>query len=306
MLSLFAFPKPFQGHIATIQRNAISSWARLRPSCEIFLFGDEEGTAEVAKEFGACHVSKIACNEYGTPLLSDVFEKGQQLAKNDLLCYVNCDIILGSEFMRAVGEVSRWTQRFLMVGECWNLDVTEPLAFDQSGWEEELKALVRLRGTLRGPESIDYFVFPRGLYQKLPPFALGRAWFDNWLIWKARDLKFAAVDATQVVTAVHQDHDYSHVSGGKSYTHHGAEAMRNIELAGGPRHRCRISEATHKLLPTGLKRNWGSLLLRNSDDKQRAEKVLSWALHCTRPLRHLIGLNMANVSRFKSLVTGQR
>jgi len=277
-----------------------------RPSCEILLFGDEDGTAEVAKEFGACHVSEIGRNEYGTPIVSDVFDKGQQLAKYGLVCYVNCDIILGSEFMGAVGEVSRWTQRFLMVGECWNLDVTEPLAFDQSGWEEELKALVRLRGKLRGPESIDYFVFPRGLYQRLPPFALGRAWFDNWLIWKARNLKFATVDATQVVTAVHQDHDYSHVSGGKSYTHHGAEAMRNLELAGGSRHRCRISETTHKFLPTGLKRNWGSLLLRNSDDKERAKKPLSWALDFTRPLRHLIGLNMANVSRFKALMTGQR
>jgi hypothetical protein len=78
MLSIFAFPKPFRGHIATIQRNAISSWVRLRPQCEIFLFGDEEGTAEVAKEFGACHVSEMARNEYGTPLLSDVFEKGEQ------------------------------------------------------------------------------------------------------------------------------------------------------------------------------------------------------------------------------------
>jgi hypothetical protein len=60
MLSILAFPKPFRGHIATIQRNAISSWMRLRPPCEIFLFGDEEGTAEVAKEFGACHISEMA------------------------------------------------------------------------------------------------------------------------------------------------------------------------------------------------------------------------------------------------------
>src|SRR5262245_24272757 len=72
MLSILAFPKPFRGHIATIQRNAISSWTRLRPQCDIFLFGDDEGTAEVAKEFGVCHVPEMARNEYGTPLLSDV------------------------------------------------------------------------------------------------------------------------------------------------------------------------------------------------------------------------------------------
>jgi hypothetical protein len=66
MLSILAFPKPFRGHIATIQRNAIGSWTRLRPQCEIFLFGDDEGTAEVAKEFSVCHVPEMARNEYGT------------------------------------------------------------------------------------------------------------------------------------------------------------------------------------------------------------------------------------------------
>jgi hypothetical protein len=55
----------------------------------------------------------MARNEYGTPLLSDVFEKGEQLAKYGLFSFVNCDIILGSEFMRAVGKVSWAIQRAL-------------------------------------------------------------------------------------------------------------------------------------------------------------------------------------------------
>lgn len=42
-LTIFAMPKPFGGHIATIQKNAIRSWARLRPA-QIILFGDEPGT----------------------------------------------------------------------------------------------------------------------------------------------------------------------------------------------------------------------------------------------------------------------
>src|SRR4030095_8366549 len=128
MLSIFAFPKPFRGHIGTIQRNAIGSWVRLNPQCEIFLFGDEEGTAAVAKEFGVCHVPSIARNEFGTPLLSEVFKKGEQLASHAVICYVNCDIILGSEFIPSVEYVRRWRQHFLIVGECWNLDVEKPLA----------------------------------------------------------------------------------------------------------------------------------------------------------------------------------
>jgi hypothetical protein len=310
MLSLLAFPKPFRGHIATIQRNAISSWLRLRPQCEIFLFGNDEGTAEVAKEFGACHISEMARNEYGTPLLSDVFEKGERLANHGLLCYVNCDIILGSDFMRAVEKVSRWTQRFLMVGECWNLDLAESLAFDGPMWEENLKASVRQRGKRRGPFSIDYFVFPRGLYQQLPPFALGRPRFDQWLIWKARHSGAAVVDATPVVTAVHQNHDYSHVSGGlPPHIFPGEEGTRNEKLAGGLWHCYGIEEATHRLLASGLRRNWsGHLLYKFLWRRAKQGKgTFFWrVMGLTRAPRHALGLHVGNMKRFKALVTGQR
>src|SRR5213593_4228973 len=153
MLSIFAYPKPFQGHIATIQRNAIGSWLRLSPPCQILLFGDEEGTAVVAKEFGVCHVPGVMRNEYGTPFLNDVFRKAERLARHDLLCYVNSDIILGSDFIPAIQQVRQWRPRFLTVGECWNLDVTEPVTFDRPMWEENLKALLQQRGTPRGLES---------------------------------------------------------------------------------------------------------------------------------------------------------
>jgi hypothetical protein len=310
MLSILAFPKPFRGHIATIQRNAIGSWTRLRPQCEIFLFGDDEGTAEVAKEFSVCHVPEMARNEYGTPLLSDVFEKGEHLARHGLLCYVNSDIILGSEFMQAVQKVSLWTQRFLMVGECWDLDLGELLAFDRPMWEDNLKALVRRSGKRRGPFSIDYFVFPRGLYQQLPPFALGRPRFDQWLIWKARDLGAAVVDATPVVMAVHQNHDYSHVAGGlPPHIFPGAEGTRNQQLAGGLWHCYSIAEASHKFLATGLRRNWAGHLRHKFLWRRlkQGKGLLFWrVMDLTRRPRHALGLRIGSMKRFKALVTGQR
>ncbi len=67
MLTLFAIPKAFRGHINTIQRNAIKSWTLLNPKPEIILLGDDEGTAEVAQEFGLIHIPEVDRNEYGTP-----------------------------------------------------------------------------------------------------------------------------------------------------------------------------------------------------------------------------------------------
>src|SRR4030043_774264 len=102
MLTIFTIPKPFNGHIGIIQRNAIQSWTRIHPDCEIILFGKEPGVEEVAAEAKARYVPEISRNNYGTPLLDYVFAEVHKTAQHRLLCYVNTDIILLSEFMKAV------------------------------------------------------------------------------------------------------------------------------------------------------------------------------------------------------------
>lgn len=59
MLTLFTIPKPFQGHIGMIQRNATQSWLQLQRACEIVLVGDEGGTGlcfDQSYGFGACYI----------------------------------------------------------------------------------------------------------------------------------------------------------------------------------------------------------------------------------------------------------
>src|SRR5690242_19136057 len=116
MLTIFATPKPFRGHIAVIQRNAIRSWTLLRPACEIILLGDEEGIAETAAEFGLRHISDVARNSFGTPLVSDLFRQAQQLSSRNFFCYVNSDIVLMDDFMEAIRRVAKEKSRFLLVG----------------------------------------------------------------------------------------------------------------------------------------------------------------------------------------------
>lgn len=231
MITLFTIPKPFKGHIGIIQRNAIHSWALLHPECEVILFGDEEGTADVAKELNLHYVPEIARNEYGTPLVSDAFKKAQRLASNDLVCYINADIILLKDFILAVDRVSK-KKRFLMVGQRWNLDLDRPLVFNEN-WENDIRNLIRLKGQLNPKLGIDYFIFPRGLLNDIPDFAVGRPYWDNWMIYNGRSSGFHVIDATEVVTAVHQNHDHSHIPQkvvGKVYE--GPECGKNLSLAG--------------------------------------------------------------------------
>src|SRR5690242_1228043 len=105
MLSIFSVPKPFRSDIAVAQRNAIESWRRLHPDCEIILCGDEDGTEAAAEEFGAKYIADVPRNGYGTPLISAVFELAGGAASHPMLCYVNADIILLRDLILAIAAV---------------------------------------------------------------------------------------------------------------------------------------------------------------------------------------------------------
>jgi hypothetical protein len=231
-LTLFATPKRFDGHIGVIQRNAITSWTRMHPKPEVILFGTEPGTAEVAAEFGLRHVASVKCNDWGTPLVSDLFAQAETLGAGRALCYVNSDIILFDDFGEAISRVVGWNDRFLMVGRRTDLDIKDPVEFHGDSWAKEVASRARREGKLQIARSIDYFAFSRGLYSAMPPLAIGRFWWDNWLLWKARSLDAKVVDASKAVLAVHQNHDYSHTTYGPSKEEMmaSAECIRNARL----------------------------------------------------------------------------
>lgn len=252
MLTIFSIPKPFQGHIKTIQINAIRSWLLLRPRCEVILFGDAEGTSKVASELGIRHIPGVTCNEFGTPLVNVAFKRAEELKGFPLMAYVNADIILMSDFIKSVKRIQE--PSFLMVGQRWGLRMNQLLDFDNPDWESKLRASVAKHRDPHLQYTIDYFVFTPGLFKDMPPFAVGRPQWDNWAIYQAHSLGKPVIDATRVVLAVHQHHDYAHHPGGEKGMKQGIEAQRNHRLAGSPLYLFSLNDATHILTPRGLKK----------------------------------------------------
>jgi hypothetical protein len=80
----------------------------------------------------------------------------------------------------------------------------------------------------------DYFIFPRSCFTEIPDFAIGRAGWDNWMIYEARRRGWPCVDATPSIQIIHQDHDYSHLPQGQAH-YRLPETFENIRLAGGRR-----------------------------------------------------------------------
>ena len=287
MITIFATPKPFVGHINIIQRNAIKSWKLLHPGCEIILFGDDAGTQEIASELGLRHEKKMILNEKKAKILNYMFDRAHELAKNDILCYVNCDMILMSDFINAIQRVSAWKKKFLMVSRRWNLDITGSIDFTKPDWEKALKAEVSKKGIQGDYTFIDYFAFSKGLYYKnVLPFVLRTMW-DDWLIWKARSLRVPVVNASAVITAVHQNHDYSYYPGGKNGVYCGEDAVYNTKLMGGWPHFYTIERATYNMTPGKIKFAFRPLITK-------------WFLRKTRPLRLKIGLSHENLERLIS------
>lgn len=259
MITFFTIPKPFRGHEAIIQTNAIRSWQQLRPACEVILFGDEEGIAEAARANGVRHVPELVRNEHGTPILDSTFNRAQELAKHEVMCYINGDIILTGGVLEAVKRVQATTDRYLIVGRRCNLDVTELIDFNAPDWEAELLTFMRGKGEMAPHNNIDYFIFPKGLFRNvLQPFLVGRPYWDNWMLWKARDIGARLVDATATITAVHQNH------GGRTWhikgTLHNDEGNVNYRLLGSGLRGYSISNATHYLEPGGVRVRLGHQL----------------------------------------------
>jgi hypothetical protein len=231
LLTVFSAPKPFTDpHIATIQRNAIGSWTRL-PDTEVFLVGEETGLAETAHEFGVKHLADVARNAEGTPLVSSIFSLARQASASPSLVYVNADILLVPDLVEAARQVMSMAKKFLLVGQRWDLDVTVPLDFS-GDWSARLQLDARARGKLHRPMGSDYFIFPRDCFTNMPEFAIGRAGWDNWMIYKARKEGCVTVDATTSIMIIHQNHDYSHLPGGQPH-YKLPETHENIRLAGG-------------------------------------------------------------------------
>lgn len=224
MITFFTVPKPFAGHTDVIQRNAIGSWVASVPGAQVLLCGSELGTADVARDMGLEHLPELERSPFGAPLLSSAFGHAHHRAKHDTLCFVNADIMFRGDVNRAVGL----PPPFLVIGESLDVDLREPFRYDDRGSQGRLPP----DAASRGPLAIDWFFFNRGLFAKVPPFAIGRARFDNWLIWRARSGGARVIDATELIGALHQRHDYGHLAGGRREAYRGADARRNEALAG--------------------------------------------------------------------------
>ena len=231
LVTILTAPKPFiDSHMRIIQRNALRSWLALGDQVQVIVLGDDEGIKQNCDDLGIMHIPGIRCNDKGTPLLSSMLEMARKKSTTPYLAIVNADIILFDDFLQAIKFVGARKERFLLVGQRWDMQIANEL---QNVMDfKELNAQIQSSASLHPPAGSDYFVFPRDCYHAIPDFAIGRAGWDNWFIFKSRFERWDVIDGTQLVSIVHQNHDYSHLPGGQPH-YRLPETKQNVALGGG-------------------------------------------------------------------------
>ena len=250
MYTFFTIPKKFKDNFSLIQKNAILSWKQI-PDSQIILFGNEEGTKDFAYSNNIEHVSDVLINDFGTPILSNIFSNAISLARYEILIYSNSDIIFLPDVNEIIEFINKKYNDFLIVGRRLDIDINYEINFNDN-WQSNLIEQVNTKSILHSKSGIDYFIFRKSSKLSMPPFAVGRPSWDNWMIYYFLKMKYPVIDSTLVNKVIHQNHE-------RGYLIYGKEAKTNMYLAGGKTNLCDISNSNYSLHKLN-----GNLVLKKS------------------------------------------
>ncbi len=229
MLTFLASPKGFSGIARENQLTAIKSWTRVHPDTEVILYGDAPGTAEASALLGVRHVPSVASSASGIPLFGAIADHAATHARHDVQVYLNCDIILTAHILHAVAAAP--VPHFLIIGQRIDLTPAATAVIHADAERAPLEVAAADVGTsLHPPTGIDYFVFTRGLWNGLKAVVIGRAGYDSALLAFCLRNRIPVVDATLMIPALHQFHDYGHVAGAETEVFLGADARDNRQI----------------------------------------------------------------------------
>jgi hypothetical protein len=211
MITFFTTCKNFTGLFGVIQTNALKCWHSLGIPIEVIVFGNSQGLEELKKVLPIVHVPEINAFEGRVPYINAMFQKANEIAKYDILCFLNADILLTGEFVKIISEIhKKLKSNYLIVGQRINIDVDFLINFEKD-FENELKLLAN-KGSIHHSNGSDLFVFAKGQYPlgSIPDLLVGRSGWDLWMIFNSRQKRYKTIDLSNHYLIYHQNHDYSH------------------------------------------------------------------------------------------------
>lgn len=232
-------------HMALIQRNGLSSWCAFNPAPDLMVFGSVQ--PDLMESTGArVYPPGELSKKGGVPLITYIIDQGLLVARHDVVCYVNADIILMDDFLPAVAKCRETFEEYAMIGCRVDVSMSSRILFNGDDWQQRLRVLASGQRGYTG--GADFFVMPRATWRKvldgMADFYVGRPTWDTHLIWRLLMASVPVVDVTADVLAIHQKHKYNK-GADQTQRHNWPDTAHNRRLAKGEERD--IRHATWKL-----------------------------------------------------------
>lgn len=232
-IEIFTSPKPFRkgDRDYRLQIETIRSWKRLQRRqkqinnlpMQFTILGDDTSYAPVAKKYKLNHVKQIDTSFQGIPLFNSIISKANE-SDASIACFINADIHLHEDFINSLAKVVELFKEFLVVAGRYdisqdNYQVSKGMRKGVNN--DRFHSFIKKHSILHTYGGMDIWCWnTRGsrLISNdllIPPFALGRGRYDNWLTHEAIQAKHKAViDITETSYLIHVEHDYHLVTNG--------------------------------------------------------------------------------------------
>jgi hypothetical protein len=255
MISFLSSAKSFNGENRNNQLRAIKSWLSISSDIEVILYGSTDGALEISNTLGIKYIPQIESTPEGVPYFNAITEHAKLYARHDIQIYLNCDILMTESILKAVRAVK--FSKYLMIGQRIDLHENAQLITDESNWIHQLVQLQKDKKlSLHPPSGKDYFIFPRGLWDGIPPLIVGRLGYDDGLLTFCFKRNITVIDATYDVVSIHQFHNYNHLPGGLREYESGSDVKFNYHLLKTIHSSPLISDANWTLRSGRLKKSY--------------------------------------------------
>ncbi|KAJ6249047.1 hypothetical protein M0813_00206 [Anaeramoeba flamelloides] len=128
-------------------------------------------------------------NEFGTPLLREIFRDLESLTKYKVFCMLNPKLVFTSSFPKTIKSSYDHFGKFLAVGNSHLIPKKFKYNQNKIGndyWQVSLLDKLDQSGvTLQSPTTKEYFIFSKSLFSEIPGFAFGRKYWEDWLFQTA-------------------------------------------------------------------------------------------------------------------------
>ena len=126
------------------------------------------------------------------------------------MAFLNSDIVLLQDFDHAVAHVlAEGPYPYVAVGRRYDMEGVLDLGVTgEENFESHVQMIVRNKTVLHGERGLDYWVFPRSIFDQhidFPSFLAGVFRWDNYLLSQLIIANVSVIDLTAAVSALHQN-----------------------------------------------------------------------------------------------------